>query len=133
MNYVSINMLNDCITNNLYKIPRDIDVIVGIPRSGMLVATIIALYLNKPLCDLEAFLEHKLYEAGSTKNLDNCISEFKEIKKALIIDDSVSTGKSLEKAKEKLRNKTENINLIYLAPYVEESSKDMVDIFLKLF
>lgn len=46
MNFRTLDQLNQCIYNNMYKLPRDIDLIVGIPRSGMLVANIIALYLN---------------------------------------------------------------------------------------
>lgn len=35
MNYRSISDLNQIILKRLYIIPRDIDLVVGIPRSGM--------------------------------------------------------------------------------------------------
>ncbi len=55
MNYRTIADLSNLIRTNLYKIPHDIDVVVGVPRSGMLPATMIALYLNKRLSDINTF------------------------------------------------------------------------------
>ena len=55
MQYISYNDLSNDIRNNLYKIPSDIDLIVGIPRSGMMVASIIGLLLNKSVMSLDNF------------------------------------------------------------------------------
>lgn len=49
MNYRSISDLNQIILKRLYIIPRDIDLVVGIPRSGMFPANLLALYLNRPV------------------------------------------------------------------------------------
>ena len=57
MNYRSVNDLNHCIVANLHRLPRDIDLVVGIPRSGVLAASLIALHLNLPLVDLDGFIE----------------------------------------------------------------------------
>ena len=46
MQYRTIRDLSDLIRRNLWKIPHDIDLVVGVPRSGMLPASMIALYLN---------------------------------------------------------------------------------------
>lgn len=56
MNFRTINDLNNLISKNLDKIPKDIDLIVGVPRSGLFVANLIALYLNLPLTDFDSFL-----------------------------------------------------------------------------
>ena len=56
MKYITFNNLIETIRKNLWKIPRDIDFIIGVPRSGMIVASIISDYLNVPLMDLNSFL-----------------------------------------------------------------------------
>ena len=48
MNYRSIADLNHTILKQLHMLPRDFDLVVGVPRSGMLPANLIALYLNLP-------------------------------------------------------------------------------------
>lgn len=67
MNFKTIQNMTCDIFNNLNQIPHDIDLIVGVPRSGMLAASIIALDLNLPLTDIDSFLEGKIYGAGDTK------------------------------------------------------------------
>ncbi len=49
MNYRNIDDLNHCILQHLSILPRDFDLIVGIPRSGMFPANLLALYLNLPV------------------------------------------------------------------------------------
>ena len=56
MNYRTFSDLNELIIRRLYILPKDIDLIVGIPRSGMVPANLIALYLNKSLTDLDSFI-----------------------------------------------------------------------------
>ena len=48
MNYRSFADMNNDLVRNLARFPHDVDLIVGIPRSGMLPANLLALYLNKP-------------------------------------------------------------------------------------
>lgn len=56
MNFRTIGDLNSVIYKNLQKIPQDIDLVVGIPRSGMLAGSIISLLLNEPLADFNSLL-----------------------------------------------------------------------------
>ena len=49
MNYRSISDLNNIILQRLSILPRDFDLIVGVPRSGMLPANLLALYLTDKL------------------------------------------------------------------------------------
>ena len=113
----------------LYKIDDSIDLIVGVPRSGMLVANLIALYLNKPLTDIDSFLNGKIYSSGSTKNLKRNINDFSEVKRVLIVEDSSNSGKSIAKAKEKLKSFSNKYDIIYFAMYVTNESKKNVDIY----
>ena len=55
MNYRNIDDLNHCILQHLSILPRDFDLIVGVPRSGMFPANLLALYLNLPVTDIDSF------------------------------------------------------------------------------
>lgn len=124
MNYKSFNDLNDCILKNLYKFPHDADLIVGIPRSGMLPANLLALYLNKPYTSIEQFQNGVIY-ANGYRNIDN-----KNIKKIIIIDDSINTGLQMNKAKEQLKN--HQVEKIFSAVYASSQSINKVNIYCEI-
>ena len=83
MNYRSISDLNQIILKRLYIIPRDIDLVVGIPRSGMFPANLLALYLNRPVTDLGSFINGHIYKAGERGQF----FDSRRYKKILIVDD----------------------------------------------
>ena len=123
MNYVSIAELNEYIIRNLHKFPHDIDLIVGIPRSGMLPANLIALYLNKPYTDIDNFLEGRIYGAGVRKRY----IEGRAIKKVLIVDDSIGSGRALKNAQERVASLMDTYNMTYAAVIAAPESKHLVD------
>ena len=65
INFRSIEDMNQAIIKGLYKVPRDIDLIAGIPRSGLLAANILALHMNLPLTDFDGLLEKRLFKSGT--------------------------------------------------------------------
>lgn len=83
--------LNIEIVNNLEKIKKyNIDVVVGIPRSGMIPASIISTYLQLPLTDPINLLSDKMYnKSGETLPIDSK-------KNILLVDDSIDSGKSMK-------------------------------------
>lgn len=131
MNFKTLSDLNNDIYNNLSDLP-DIDLIVGVPRSGMLVASILALYLNKPLTDIDSFKNGILYSSGETKNTTKQVKSVKDAKNILIVEDSVSSGNSILKAKEKLKGLENEYKFIYFAAYVIDESKKYVDYYLSI-
>ena len=64
MNYRNIDDLNHCILQHLSILPRDFDLIVGVPRSGMFPANLLALYLNLPVTDIDSFRNGHIYQTG---------------------------------------------------------------------
>ena len=88
MNFVTIADMNKDVVASLSKIPHDIDLVVGIPRSGMLIASIIAVQLNKPLIDINGYLNNTAYSIGNTVNRK--VKNYTELKKILVVEDSVS-------------------------------------------
>lgn len=132
MKFITYAELNQDIIENLYKLPRNIDLIVGVPRSGIMVASIIALYLNKPLTDLDSFLNMKIYSTGTTKNLQNIITNVKQAKKILIVDDTVSSGRALQNVKRKINDAKIDTPVYYFSPYIRTESANLVDNFIKI-
>ena len=128
MQYRSLYNLAELIRNNIHQIPHDIDLIVGVPRSGMIPALIIALYLNKRVTDLDAFVSGRVYEAGERSRY---VLE-RDIKKVLVIDDSVRTGNAINKAKKKINDANLSYQYTYLVPIVTSEKKDSVDIYFEI-
>ena len=59
ISYLTYNDFTNDIRNNFKKIPKDVIGVIGIPRSGMLPATIIAEYLNVGLATIDEFINNK--------------------------------------------------------------------------
>jgi uncharacterized HAD superfamily protein/hypoxanthine phosphoribosyltransferase len=94
MDYRSIANMNTAIVRNLLQIPADIDLVVGIPRSGMLAASVISLHLNAELVDLDGFLSDRIFQPGRRIR-----DARKTTRRALIIDDSVQTGQEMRRVR----------------------------------
>ena len=127
INFVSFRMLNKLLVQNLYRIPHDVDVVVGVPRSGLLLANMIACYLNKPLTDVAGVVDGRILDAGNSKNKTNWVKDFSAVKKILVVEDSVSSGFSINQAKDYLASV--NVKKIYLAAFVEPRAVNTVDLF----
>lgn len=129
--YRSFSDLNNAILHNINKFPHDVDLIVGIPRSGMLPANLIALYLNKPFTDIDSFIDGRVYSTGRRGDyINNNYSD-----KVLIIDDSILAGNALKKVKDKLliyQRTHPNILIQYGVVYASPEGKNKVDFFCEI-
>lgn len=123
MYYRNISDLNKIILKRLSILPRDFDLIVGIPRSGMLPANLLALYLNKPYTDINSFLNGHIYKAGARSQF----FDMKDFKKILVVDDSIASGAAMEKCRESLKNLSTDFSISYCAIYVIPGKEKMVD------
>ncbi len=128
MYYRNISNLNQIILHRLSIIPRDFDLIVGIPRSGMLPANLLALYLNKPYTDLNSFLNGHIYKAGARGQF----FDIKDFKKILVVDDSVASGSAILKCKESLKDYGDDFSISYCAIFVIPGKEKMVDYFFEI-
>jgi uncharacterized HAD superfamily protein/hypoxanthine phosphoribosyltransferase len=128
MYYRNVKDLNNIILKRLSIIPRDFDLIVGVPRSGMLPANLLALYLNKPYTDIHSFLNGHIYKAGARSQFFD-ISEFKNV---LVVDDSIASGSAMIEVKESLKHLDDKFNIKYCAIYVIPGKEKMVDYFFEI-
>ena len=133
MNYRSYSDLAQIIGTQIYTLPKDIDLVVGIPRSGMFPAYIIANLLNSGCIDLFSFMENRLVRGGKRfKEKEKPAHEFERI---LIVDDSIFTGTSLGDIKTKLKNSLSKElleRIAYCAIYACEKSKQQVNYYFEV-
>ena len=102
MEFKSYADLETDVVRLLPRLPRDLDLIVAIPRSGLIPATMIALHMNLPLTDLEGLYEGRLISSGHRK-LKTLAPNFGDTPlNVLIVDDSVGTGAQLREIRAQL-------------------------------
>lgn len=101
--YVSIAQLSADIRTKLQHIPRDIELVVGIPRSGMIPAYMIGLFTNRLVVDLETFLTNGQAGHGSTRAVGAKLIEPFAAQHVLLVDDSLRTGESMKRCVERIR------------------------------
>ena len=128
MNYRNIADLNNIILKKLSIIPRDFDLIVGVPRSGMLPANLLSLYLNRPYTDIHSFLNGHIYKAGARSQFFD-ISEFKKI---LVVDDSIASGSAMVEVRESLKHLESKFDIKYCAVYIIAGKEKMVDYYFEI-
>lgn len=127
MYYRNIADLNQVILKRLNILPRDFDLIVGIPRSGMLPANLLALYLNRPYTDIDSFLNGHIYKAGERGQF----FDINAYKKVLVVDDSIASGSALKKSRERLAELEQKFDIKYCVIYLVPGKEKMVDYYFE--
>ena len=128
LNYKTYQNLISDIKANIHKIPTDIDLIVGIPRSGMIPAYMIGLMLSKQVCSLYEFLSED-FKNNTTRR----IKFSGEIKNVLFVDDSILSGSAALETKKLVINSglDKKYNITYMAIYYKTNDyKKVIDIAL---
>lgn len=131
MNYRSLADLNDTIVRNLHRLPGDIDLVVGIPRSGLLAAKLFSLVTNIPLTDLDSFLEGRIYSSGATKRHAGLERGIADMRRILVLDDSILGGNAMRAARKRLEDAgirdRAGAEIIFAAVYGSEASHPEAD------
>ena len=127
MRYVKLSDLCNTIRNNIHKLPHDVDAVLGVPRSGMIAASIVSEYLNVPLGDVNTFKDLTCVSGGGRLSLIKRTSTHK----ILVVDDTTFSGKSMRETKEKLKN-VEGYEFIYCVVYLEgDKGAKEIDLYLQ--
>lgn len=127
MNYRSVQDLNEAIIKNLWMIPRDVRLVAGIPRSGLLAANLIALYLDLPLTDADGLLEGRTIRSGrrgTEGDLDALVPLGAAV---LVVDDSILHGSEMRRQKARLQELSDRFRLYFAAVYGTKKSGADVD------
>ncbi|MCR9105503.1 MAG: phosphoribosyltransferase family protein [Gammaproteobacteria bacterium] len=132
MNYRSIADLSYCVRQNLHKLPADIDLVVGVPRSGSLVANMIALGLNLKMTDVEGYCaDRPLVESNTRRIQRSAFSLPSEAAHVLVVDDSLASGKSMAQVKGRIEQLARAQQVTYCAVYVSTIETSAVDIYFE--
>jgi orotate phosphoribosyltransferase len=130
MNYRSIEDLNRYMAINLNKVPVGTDLIVGVPRSGLLAANMLALHLNLPFTDVEGFINGKILQSGN--RLKSYVKSFEAYKKVVIIEDSVWSGGSMQEVRERVNGLYPDKEVFYAAVFVIPEARSKVDFYFDI-
>jgi uncharacterized HAD superfamily protein len=128
MIYKSYQDLSDTLRRNLWKIPQDVELIVGIPRSGMIAALMLAELLNKPCATLDDFLSGRTMDCGGRSELMRTGMKGR----VLVIDDTVKKGRAMNEARRRTSVMRLAYSIVYACVYAEgPRAKEKVDLWLE--
>lgn len=102
MEYRTVAQLDDAVVSWLAELPRDIDIVAGVPRSGLLVANLLALHLNVPMTDVAGLVEGRVIQSGARFNGSDSRLFLRKPRHVLVVDDSVCSGSAMAKTKAQL-------------------------------
>jgi len=130
MNCRSMHDMNEVLLNRLHKVPADVEVIVGVPRSGMLAALMLALHRNAAITDVDGLLESRVMPGGSRTHAASRVGDdyLKSKRKVLVIDDSYCRGGTIRQVKERIRAANLPHEILYAAVYGGLRAKGDIDI-----
>ncbi len=97
-NFRTISDLTSLVRDQAAHLPRDIDLVVGVPRSGLLAATMVALLRNLPLATPETLARGEFLGGGQSRGMKGAPA-IDRVLRPLVVDDSVHTGSAMTAAK----------------------------------
>ena len=126
ISYKTYNDLAESVKVLIQKLPAyNINLVIGIPRSGMIPAYMIGAFLNIKVASLDEFIS-----GISTRTGVRPLSKKPDLEHGniLIVDDSVSSGSSIQTVKERLMNSgLLSSNIIFSAVYATKDATKIVD------
>lgn len=133
MNYRSVSDLARLVRESISKIPSDVDLIVGVPRSGLLVANLLALQLNIKFCDVQNFVLNTPLKHGHSRKVRHPTLIYPQnARHVLIIDDSIDSGVSLDQVKQQLREVNFSGRFTYAACFATQKATQKVDLYFEV-
>lgn len=124
LRYRSVHDLNQAIVRWSRSLGQDVDVIVGVPRSGLLVASLLGLHMHRPVMDLSSFLAGA--EPWSGLRMEGTATRHANV---LIVDDTVNSGTEMRRVREAIMaaGVGEGRNLKFAAVYASPEGQKEVD------
>jgi hypoxanthine phosphoribosyltransferase len=108
LNFRTIENLNVAIVNNLHKLRSlNIDLIVGIPRSGMIPASLLATHLQLPFTDVDSYNSGRWYVRSKKVTVPTDIPS--KPLRILLVDDTINTGNAMRNVLFSLRKSNDQI------------------------
>ena len=129
LQYRSVADLDRAIVRAMPRLPGAIDLVVGVPRSGLLAANLLALHLNLPLADLDGYLEGRVLAKGN-RALRPSDGDAARRRRVVIVDDSVASGSQIRLCRERVARAglSGTDDIAYLAAFVAPGAEGLVDV-----
>ncbi len=134
MNYRSIAELNDTVVRWTAALPSDIELVVGVPRSGLLVANLLSMYLNLPMTDVDGLVSGRVLRAGARYKGESGSTLLSRPRNVLVVDDSVSYGGQMGRVRREIADADLPHRIDYAAVYITPEARDerLVDHFCEV-
>lgn len=113
------------------RLPASIDMVIGVPRSGMLAGTMLALQLNINLTDVSGYINGRVLGSGR-RPVHQRHNAAQSNPRAVLVDDSAFGGAQIVKTKQYLADAGLLAHMIVAVPYVTSRSKHLVDIYTEV-
>lgn len=116
MHMHDLNELNILLVQNLHKIRAiPFDIIVHLPRSGTIPASLLSTYMLRPLASVEEYCRDIIITRKS---------EFSGTDKILLVDDSIRTGKQMTDAIQQIKRAKPDSTIYTLAIFSTKYKRD---------
>jgi orotate phosphoribosyltransferase len=125
LKFVNVDQASLWTLDWIQSFPQRYDLIVGIPRSGMFIASLIALKLGRPLTTPDLFQQGKFWQSQAVKNRQDLNKD----SRILLVDDSIDSGRSMEQAVESIRAVNSDFDITRACLIATEASKSSVDLY----
>lgn len=124
MNYRSLPDLNRDARKLAHELPNRIDLVVGIPRSGVLAAHLLCLSLDAPMTDVDGLWEGDVRQPSRRSDGDPSLDD---VETALVVDDTIYAGREMEETKRRFRERDFPFDVEYAAMYAAPQGREHVD------
>ncbi len=124
MNYKTVADLNADAHRLAKSLPQDIDLVAGIPRSGLLAANLLCLHLDVPMVDIDGLCDGRLFDTGSRFEPRDSLDEFDSV---FVVDDSVLTGGQMTETRSRLAEHDFPFDISFGAVYISSEGHRHVD------
>jgi uncharacterized HAD superfamily protein/hypoxanthine phosphoribosyltransferase len=128
LNYRSVDDMNRAIVRWSHRLGDRFDLIVGVPRSGLLAASLLGLHLHKPVMDLPAFLAGAAPWSGLRLAAGPAATP-----RVLVLDDTTNSGTELARVKEAVRAAGRGgADVAFGAVYVSPGAERLLDVYAEI-
>jgi orotate phosphoribosyltransferase len=135
VNFRSIAQLSDQLLHWSHRLPKEVEVVAGVPRSGLLAANLLALYLNVPLTDVDGLLAGRCFESGTirrkpfkdgsgTLSMEQYLGTRRTV---LVLDDTLLSGRTMRAVRERVEAAGLPHRILYGAVYVLPRNRRELD------
>ena len=108
-------------------IPNKFDLIVGIPRSGLFLASVLALKWGRPLSTPDDLVRGIIWQSSSVPQI-----QVSDIHSLLLVDDTIHKGTMLETVKKQISDYRKDLEVQVATLFVSGGRTDLADYYVQL-